>query len=156
MQAAGVLKTTSGKPGEAICRLAEDENAVMIIVGMRGMGKVRRTILGSVSDYLIHHAHCPVVVCRHPGKSRHGSGSDARVKSRHASGSDVDRNSSSDAKSAFRKSRHASGDSFRARIASWGRSLSFSKEDYRETEDKENQEVDVVVESTVQQPAAVH
>jgi len=35
-----------------------------IVVGTRGLGSVRRTILGSVSDYVVHHAHCPVIVCR--------------------------------------------------------------------------------------------
>ena len=105
------------------------------------MGKVRRTILGSVSDYLVHHAHCPVVVCRHPSKSRHASGnSETKVKSRHVSGSEVDkrRHASGDV---FKKSRHASGDSssFRARLASWGKSFSFSEEHNKE--DKENREL---------------
>ena len=35
---------------------------MLIVVGSRGMGTVRRTILGSTSDYIIHHAHVPVVV----------------------------------------------------------------------------------------------
>ena len=33
-------------------------------MGTRGLGTVRRTILGSVSDYVLHHAHCPVCICR--------------------------------------------------------------------------------------------
>lgn len=61
----GTVRTESGsKPGEIICRVALEENATMIVMGTRGLGKVRRTILGSVSDYVVHHAHCPVVVCR--------------------------------------------------------------------------------------------
>ena len=52
------------KPGQAICRAAEKENAFLIVMGTRGMGTVRRTILGSVSDYVNHHAKCPVVVYR--------------------------------------------------------------------------------------------
>ncbi len=52
------------KPGSVITRAAEEEDAGMIIMGTRGMGTVRRTILGSVSDYVVHHSHCPVVVCR--------------------------------------------------------------------------------------------
>ncbi|XP_064649222.1 universal stress protein in QAH/OAS sulfhydrylase 3'region-like [Lineus longissimus] len=51
------------KPGEAICRTAMDENAAMIVMGTRGMGTIRRTILGSVSDYVVHHATCPVIIC---------------------------------------------------------------------------------------------
>lgn len=36
----GILRTATGKPGEVICRIAEEENAVMIVTGTRGMGKV--------------------------------------------------------------------------------------------------------------------
>jgi len=46
-------------------------HAVMIITGTRGMGKVKRTILGSVSDYLVNHAICPVKVCRDPAVFEH-------------------------------------------------------------------------------------
>jgi nucleotide-binding universal stress UspA family protein len=54
----------SGKPGEVIVDLAMEEKASMIVMGTRGLGTIRRTLMGSVSDYVIHHAHCPVVVCR--------------------------------------------------------------------------------------------
>ncbi|ELT97708.1 hypothetical protein CAPTEDRAFT_20968 [Capitella teleta] len=54
------------KPGEYICHVAQDKNATCIVMGTRGMGKLRRTIIGSVSNYVLNHAHCPVLVCRHP------------------------------------------------------------------------------------------
>lgn len=54
----------SGRPGEVIVETANDEKAAMIVMGTRGLGAVRRTILGSVSDYVVHHAHCPVVIVR--------------------------------------------------------------------------------------------
>lgn len=61
----GTVKTEPGnKPGEIICKTAEDEKVTMIVMGTRGLGKMRRTIMGSVSDYVVHHAHCPVIVCR--------------------------------------------------------------------------------------------
>ena len=61
----GRVRTEGGnKPGEIICRIAEEEKGTMIVMGTRGLGKVRRTIMGSVSDYVVHHAHCPVIVCR--------------------------------------------------------------------------------------------
>ncbi|KAI0237564.1 hypothetical protein LSAT2_011876 [Lamellibrachia satsuma] len=61
----GRVRSESGnKPGEILCKLAENENATLIVMGTRGLGKVRRTIMGSVSDYVVHHAHCPVIVCR--------------------------------------------------------------------------------------------
>lgn len=53
------------KPGQVICQVAQEEGASMIVMGTRGMGKIRRSLVGSVSDFVIHHAHCPVVVCRH-------------------------------------------------------------------------------------------
>lgn len=61
----GRIRSESGKPGEVICKVAEEEDVTMVVVGTRGLGKVRRTIMGSVSDYVVHHAHCPVIVCRH-------------------------------------------------------------------------------------------
>ncbi|CAD5121877.1 DgyrCDS10339 [Dimorphilus gyrociliatus] len=54
----------SGRPGELIIDLAKEEGARMIVMGTRGMGTIRRTLLGSVSDYVLHHAHCPVIICR--------------------------------------------------------------------------------------------
>ena len=53
------------KPGEMICNTANSEKCDYIVMGTRGLGKLRRTIMGSVSDYVVHHAHCPVIVARH-------------------------------------------------------------------------------------------
>ena len=53
-------------PGESIVDMAKEEQVAMVVLGCRGLGKIRRTILGSVSDYVLHHVHCPVAVCRHP------------------------------------------------------------------------------------------
>lgn len=60
----GKFRTGEGKPGEVICKIAHEEKATLIVIGTRGLGKIRRTILGSVSDYVIHHGHVPVLVCR--------------------------------------------------------------------------------------------
>ena len=60
----GKFRTSHGKPGEVVCKIAEEENCVLIVTGTRGLGKVRRTFLGSVSDYIIHHSHVPVLVVR--------------------------------------------------------------------------------------------
>ena len=66
LQLSGKIKAIfSGKPGEVIVDLATEEKASMIVMGTRGLGTIRRTLMGSVSDYVVHHAHCPVVVCRH-------------------------------------------------------------------------------------------
>lgn len=59
------MKSVGGNPGEVIVRVAKEENASLIVTGTRGMGKIRRTFLGSISDFIIHHSHVPVLVCRH-------------------------------------------------------------------------------------------
>ena len=42
------------KPGEAICAVAEREKPlVLIVLGTRGLSRIRRTLLGSVSDYVV-------------------------------------------------------------------------------------------------------
>ena len=46
-----------------IVEKAKEHNPKLIVMGSRGLGTVRRTILGSVSDYVLHHAHCAVAVC---------------------------------------------------------------------------------------------
>ncbi|XP_022801859.1 uncharacterized protein LOC111339457 isoform X2 [Stylophora pistillata] len=56
------LITEIGRAGEVICHTANKENANHIVMGSRGLGTVRRTLLGSVSDYCLHHCHVPVSV----------------------------------------------------------------------------------------------
>lgn len=63
-----VKSVMASKPGEGILKAAEDEHASMIVLGSRGKGLLRRTFMGSVSDYVIHHSHVPVFVCKHPNK----------------------------------------------------------------------------------------
>ena len=53
-----------GRPYAEIVHLAEELEAGMVVVGSRGEGGVRRALLGSVSDSVVHHAHCPVLVVR--------------------------------------------------------------------------------------------
>jgi nucleotide-binding universal stress UspA family protein len=53
-----------GRPDAEITALAEEMGAGLIVVGSRGLGGIRRTILGSVSDSVVRHAHCPVLVVR--------------------------------------------------------------------------------------------
>ncbi|XP_048741466.1 putative universal stress protein SAUSA300_1656 [Ostrea edulis] len=56
-------------PGEGIVSAAKEINASFIVTGTRGLGKVRRTLLGSVSDYVLRHASVPVVVCKYNEKT---------------------------------------------------------------------------------------
>jgi nucleotide-binding universal stress UspA family protein len=53
-----------GRPDAEIVRLAEELDAGIVVVGSRGHGGVRRALLGSVSDSVVRHAHCPVLVVR--------------------------------------------------------------------------------------------
>ena len=65
-QLPGKIRTESGKPGEIIVDVANQEKAGIIVIGSRGLGKLQRTFTGSsVSDYVLHHSKCAVVVCRH-------------------------------------------------------------------------------------------
>lgn len=59
-----VLQLHGHSSGEAIIKASEREAADMIVVGSRGLGTLRRTFLGSVSDFVLHHAHIPVCICR--------------------------------------------------------------------------------------------
>jgi nucleotide-binding universal stress UspA family protein len=53
-----------GEAGEAIVAAADSENADLIVVGSHGRSGVSRFLIGSVSDYVVRHAHCPVMVVR--------------------------------------------------------------------------------------------
>ena len=53
-----------GKPDEEIVALAEDLEAGLIVIGNRGRGGIRRALMGSVSNSVVRHAHCPVLVVR--------------------------------------------------------------------------------------------
>jgi nucleotide-binding universal stress UspA family protein len=54
----------SGDPDKEILRAAEALGVGLIVMGSRGLGAVSRALLGSVSDSVVRHAHCPVFVVR--------------------------------------------------------------------------------------------
>lgn len=55
-----------GDPGEAIVDAAQAEHADLIVLGTHGRRGVNRSLFGSVSDHVVRHAPCPVVVVRGP------------------------------------------------------------------------------------------
>ncbi|MEV4643313.1 universal stress protein [Saccharopolyspora sp. NPDC049357] len=54
----------NGHPASALLDLAEEVGADLIAVGHRGHGGFTEALLGSVSQHVVHHARCPVVVVR--------------------------------------------------------------------------------------------
>jgi nucleotide-binding universal stress UspA family protein len=59
------LRLSHKTPGQAIVECALEKQATFVVIGTRGQSKVRRTIMGSVSDYIVHNCHAPVLLCRH-------------------------------------------------------------------------------------------
>ena len=53
-----------GGAAEEIVALAEDVGAGLIAMGSRGRGGIRRALMGSVSERVVRHAHCAVMVIR--------------------------------------------------------------------------------------------
>jgi nucleotide-binding universal stress UspA family protein len=54
----------SGDPDKEILRTAESLGVGLIVMGSRGLGSISRMLIGSVSDSVVRHAHCPVFVVR--------------------------------------------------------------------------------------------
>jgi nucleotide-binding universal stress UspA family protein len=63
------IHTSVGFPDVEIVGLAERLGAGLIVMGSRGLGPLKRALMGSVSDSVVRHAHCPVLVVR-PEKER--------------------------------------------------------------------------------------
>jgi nucleotide-binding universal stress UspA family protein len=54
----------AGLPDAEIMALAEELGVGLIVMGSRGLGGIRRALMGSVSDSVVRHAHCPVLIVR--------------------------------------------------------------------------------------------
>ncbi len=53
-----------GRPDEQIVSVADEVGAGLLVMGSRGLGGLRRALMGSASDSVVRHAHCPVLVVR--------------------------------------------------------------------------------------------
>ena len=53
-----------GTPDAEVVDLAEELSVGLVVVGSRGLGGIRRALMGTVSDSVVRHAHCPVLVVR--------------------------------------------------------------------------------------------
>ena len=66
-EAGGTVKEAHlrlGRADEEIVDLAQGMGAGMIVMGSRGRGRIRRALMGSVSDSVVRHAPCPVTIVR--------------------------------------------------------------------------------------------
>ncbi|HET9051710.1 MAG TPA: universal stress protein [Candidatus Dormibacteraeota bacterium] len=59
-----VRHPVAGRPADAVLGCADDVDAGLIVMGSRGMGAVRRLVLGSVAEEVVCRAHRPVLVTR--------------------------------------------------------------------------------------------
>ena len=69
---AGVMvevKQVAGGPGRTICHLAQTWNADLIVIGDRGHSGLSKLVLGSVNNYVLHHASCSVLTIKAPVKT---------------------------------------------------------------------------------------
>ncbi|MEK7387775.1 MAG: universal stress protein, partial [candidate division NC10 bacterium] len=67
-RAAVEARPVQGNPKEEIVRAAEEWPADLVVVGGRGLGGVTGFLLGSVSQTVARHVHCPVLVVK--GRAR--------------------------------------------------------------------------------------
>jgi nucleotide-binding universal stress UspA family protein len=56
------VRTEVQRSAVAVTLINASRNAQLVVVGSRGMGGIGRVVLGSVSNGLVHYAHCPVVI----------------------------------------------------------------------------------------------
>ncbi|CAL1392561.1 unnamed protein product [Linum trigynum] len=59
-------ETEVGDPKEVICEAAEKHGVKLLVLGSHSRGPIQRAFLGSVSNYCVHNAKCPVLVVKKP------------------------------------------------------------------------------------------
>jgi len=54
-----------GDPDDEILRFSDEQGGFgLLVMGSRGLGPIKRRLMGSVSESVVRHAHCPVLVAR--------------------------------------------------------------------------------------------
>ena len=81
--AAGVkteFSQITGHPSSTICDFAQSCHADTILIGRRGHSGLKEMFLGSVSNYVIHHAPCSVLLVQTPSREERHSSSELSEK----------------------------------------------------------------------------
>jgi len=58
------ITVLEGDPAEAILEFIKDNQSDFVVMGSRGLGKIKEMFLGSVSHHVVHKAPCPVVIVK--------------------------------------------------------------------------------------------
>ncbi|KAJ1265667.1 hypothetical protein BS78_08G093500 [Paspalum vaginatum] len=61
-----VFEAVEGDARNVLCEAVERHRAEVLVVGSHAYGAIKRAVLGSVSDYCAHHAHCTVMIVKKP------------------------------------------------------------------------------------------
>ncbi|CAI8603781.1 unnamed protein product [Vicia faba] len=61
-----IVEVVEGDARNVLCDTVEKYHASILVVGSHGYGAIKRAVLGSVSDYCAHHAHCTVMIVKKP------------------------------------------------------------------------------------------
>uniref|UniRef100_A0A6N2M8V5 UspA domain-containing protein n=1 Tax=Salix viminalis TaxID=40686 RepID=A0A6N2M8V5_SALVM len=61
-----IFEVVEGDARNVLCEAVDKHHASILVVGNHGYGAIKRAVLGSVSDYCAHHAHCTVMIVKRP------------------------------------------------------------------------------------------
>ncbi|XP_042516510.1 universal stress protein PHOS34-like [Macadamia integrifolia] len=61
-----LMEVVEGDARNVLCEAVQKHHASILVVGSHGYGAIKRAVLGSVSDYCAHHAHCSVMIVKKP------------------------------------------------------------------------------------------
>ncbi|XP_054825047.1 universal stress protein PHOS34-like [Prosopis cineraria] len=60
------VEVIEGDARNVLCDAVDKHHVSILVVGSHGYGAIKRAVLGSVSDYCAHHAHCTVMIVKKP------------------------------------------------------------------------------------------